>query len=672
MVKYLKYLIPALIPAVAAVFSGCSDPEANPFIPPPPLRDGVTLDLNAASISPDPSGKPWLVSSDWVIPAERTVTIQPGTEIMFDSLWWITVDGQIIAEGEPDNPIIFTSAFLEPKLGQWRGFQLKNTDPGRQSVFKHCIFSYGAYYDTDTTDVIAQTYRGMLGINNSSPTIERCIILSNQNNAVYMTGPDCAPTVRYNIFTRNDASAVRADLTVNLDNPLLDVSYNCVGENSSIPFIMGNEVGSDSARWGRKVRRNPNLDSCDLYFNIDMAPLMSDPVNRVFALQSCSPCVDAGPVDGDFDGDGTRADMGSVPYVQVPGELRGVIEGVLNPAVVYRISCNVRVDSSKALIIPAGTVIEAAGRYSIEVHGRLEIQGTAGNRARIQPTVINGSDFWAGLRFFGYDTLSAPSVLRHVDLVNFTRVNVEREGVVFTNCLFERGYNYGLRIATGKTELADSVAVDHCTFRICGEFGIEADSSAVTIRNTLIENGRGRGIALRDIGTAAHITNCIVRDNALIGLLLNDFCSPVVVNNVFARNGYYGVQMVNNCLPTVLNNIVVLNTRYGFYVQQSSVPELAFNDVYGHFTIAGVDTSFLDYVPNSVARTFSIGTDPRFVSAADFHLAAGSPCINAGSTDPAYNDGDGSRNDMGAYGGPAGNAVGTSAVRYNPAWIAAK
>lgn len=39
----------------------------------------------------------------------------------------------------------------------------------------------------------------------------------------------------------------------------------------------------------------------------------------------------------------------------------------------------------------------------------------------------------------------------------------------------------------------------------------------------------------------------------------------------------------------------------------------------------------------------------------DFHLQPGSPCIDAGNPDPQYNDPDGSRNDMGAYGGPGGD-----------------
>ena len=50
----------------------------------------------------------------------------------------------------------------------------------------------------------------------------------------------------------------------------------------------------------------------------------------------------------------------------------------------------------------------------------------------------------------------------------------------------------------------------------------------------------------------------------------------------------------------------------------------------------------------------NITVDPLFTDASgnDFTLQSTSPCIDAGNSDPIYNDPDGSRNDMGAYGGP--------------------
>lgn len=50
----------------------------------------------------------------------------------------------------------------------------------------------------------------------------------------------------------------------------------------------------------------------------------------------------------------------------------------------------------------------------------------------------------------------------------------------------------------------------------------------------------------------------------------------------------------------------------------------------------------------------NISADPLFIDLenGDFRLRPGSPCINSGNPDPIYDDPDGSRNDIGAYGGP--------------------
>ncbi|MBI5489688.1 MAG: right-handed parallel beta-helix repeat-containing protein [Deltaproteobacteria bacterium] len=60
----------------------------------------------------------------------------------------------------------------------------------------------------------------------------------------------------------------------------------------------------------------------------------------------------------------------------------------------------------------------------------------------------------------------------------------------------------------------------------------------------------------------------------------------------------------------------------------------------------------------------NISVDPIFMNAAveDFHLRPGSPCIDAGPPETEFNDPDGSRNDMGAFGGPGGTWTPLSAT----------
>jgi hypothetical protein len=58
-------------------------------------------------------------------------------------------------------------------------------------------------------------------------------------------------------------------------------------------------------------------------------------------------------------------------------------------------------------------------------------------------------------------------------------------------------------------------------------------------------------------------------------------------------------------------------------------------------------------IKGGISGHLNLNTDPKFTnsSAGDFTLKPDSPCIDAGPTDPQYNDRDGSRNDIGMFGG---------------------
>ena len=104
-----------------------------------------------------------------------------------------------------------------------------------------------------------------------------------------------------------------------------------------------------------------------------------------------------------------------------------------------------------------------------------------------------------------------------------------------------------------------------------------------------------------------------------------------------------------------LNNTVVQATSSAWALYGSSTGQFSYNDVYN--SSSGVRT----YGGSFTAGTRDISEDPSFVDAhcssssrPSFALAGSSPAIDAGDPEAAYNDADGSRNDMGAYGGPYG------------------
>jgi len=142
------------------------------------------------------------------------------------------------------------------------------------------------------------------------------------------------------------------------------------------------------------------------------------------------------------------------------------------------------------------------------------------------------------------------------------------------------------------------------------------------------------------------VTNCTFSGNSADftggGIYNVNSSSPTVKNCTFSGNSAitYGGGMCNTDSNPTLTNCILWgdSSPTGPEIHNSgSIPIVTYSDIAGGYT--GTD---------------NIDEDPLFADA-DLRLSAGSPCINTGNPAPEYNDPDGSRNDMGAYGGPNGD-----------------
>ena len=91
---------------------------------------------------------------------------------------------------------------------------------------------------------------------------------------------------------------------------------------------------------------------------------------------------------------------------------------------------------------------------------------------------------------------------------------------------------------------------------------------------------------------------------------------------------------------TIINNVIV-GARFGI---SAPFGALAQNNLYWASPWNAREA-------NGVIAEGTLYTDPLFVAGEEPKLQATSPCINAGTIDPRYNDRDGSRNDIGPSGG---------------------
>lgn len=147
----------------------------------------------------------------------------------------------------------------------------------------------------------------------------------------------------------------------------------------------------------------------------------------------------------------------------------------------------------------------------------------------------------------------------------------------------------------------------------------------------------------------------VIKNNCIVGNGGNGICAACgvtvsAVNNVLSYNSGNGVYAAYDygCVSTinVHSNIIVNNGSYGIYLDNSRISyNGSSNDVFSnksggyHYVAEGVNDK---------------AVDPLFIdpTVGSYILKTGSPCINAGRTGAMDVDPDGTRNDMGAYGGP--------------------
>jgi hypothetical protein len=179
--------------------------------------------------------------------------------------------------------------------------------------------------------------------------------------------------------------------------------------------------------------------------------------------------------------------------------------------------------------------------------------------------------------------------------------------------------------------------------------GIEykGTNSAPRILKNIIS---GFGYGIQDVWTAltypaAVIMNNLIVDSKWMAIILNNPYSQIINNTIVQQSG---AGISSDCYyagAVVMNNIIHIK-----------------NDPDGHGIVCGsqpVDCSYNNIFANTLYKSCepgegSLSAEPVFSQEwpNDFRLAAGSPGVDAGNPAPEFNDRDGTRNDMGAFGGP--------------------
>ena len=164
--------------------------------------------------------------------------------------------------------------------------------------------------------------------------------------------------------------------------------------------------------------------------------------------------------------------------------------------------------------------------------------------------------------------------------------------------------------------------------------GIGLDGAGAAIVNNLIQNNQGNGISMEN-GSDSQIVQNIIAHNTGDGinaLVPDGTPGPLAINNTIVANGGTGIDeygFISSC--EIINNIVIGNPALyvSFLNTTPSFPTIQFNDFYsGEGNVYGGG-----FITNLDGIDGNISTNPFFacLPSGDFHLLAGSPCIDAGT-----------------------------------------
>lgn len=149
----------------------------------------------------------------------------------------------------------------------------------------------------------------------------------------------------------------------------------------------------------------------------------------------------------------------------------------------------------------------------------------------------------------------------------------------------------------------------------------------------------GSGVVVK----GATIANCVIRDCSGIGILINGR-DAIVVNCIVTNNRREGVVTSGDATAIVNNTIVFSNDMWGIYGNYPGVMSIRYCAAFGNRSNMGGDNG------NAYSMTSCLTSDVGVSTDGSLRLSGVSSAKDAG--DPTLLDLDGSRSDMGYYGGP--------------------
>ena len=221
-----------------------------------------------------------------------TLNLLPGTIIKFGNRGYINVGdatgavtgepGALVAQGSPDEMILFTSGEAAPSPGSWDAVKFF-ASASDDSILEHCILEYGGYYQ-----------QGALLLRESKATVRNSLIRNNLGPGVGLLGTASSGSdIQCNTF-ENNVYGIRtfsgAAPVLHLNNFTGNTTY-AVSSNSPETVI------AEENWWGDPA--GPNQGGDQIQGNVDADPWSTEPNDCLASSANEPPNQPAGPAPAD-------------------------------------------------------------------------------------------------------------------------------------------------------------------------------------------------------------------------------------------------------------------------------------------------------------------------------------------------------------------------------------
>jgi|GEM_PF-3252050 len=369
---------------------------------------------------------PYIVTGDATVEAGKTLTIDPGVVVKFNSGFSLKVLGNLTVSGTGTGvgSVIFTSAKSVPAAKDWGGIRFEDGSSGS--------LSYAEIMYADTG----------IDILGSSPTITDCTIHHN-NKGIYVYDRRVTPQITH-CTIRNNTRGIEVKSDYHWDTPS-PVVNNCSLSGNGFNYYV-----SGQGWWNIKV-----LDAKNNWWGTSDIHQLRNTIYDYTAVNSDSAAVNYSSF--------LNAEKGS-PILKSPaGEtylIGGTIENTVLNSGTYRVPNYFRVQPGTELSVNAGATIKFDSEASLIVcsGGKLTVSGTSASPVIFMSSQANpAAGSWKGIMF---EENSTGSLVNAEIMYADTGVDIWGGSPPITDCTIHHN-NKGIYIHDRRV----TPQITHCTIR---------------------------------------------------------------------------------------------------------------------------------------------------------------------------------------------------------------